>query len=581
MPEQACPRLIEVALPIREISAESVRDKNIHHAHISHLHIWWARRPLAACRAIVFASIVPDPDDPGCPADFRSLVLKHLKDDVPQALRGYQRGRKYVKDADPYRPYDGIPDTPRNRLLTFIAKWSPEWLDFEKGKRPKQPPPKEMLDDRSLVKWETSDPENERGRVILGIARDLVRAARGGETPSLLDPFAGGGAIPLEATRLGCRAIANDYNPVAHLILRATCEFPQKYGKRGVRKDDFGRDVQVPNVLAYDVEHWAKWILGRAKQRIGHLYPPGKDGKPVVGYLWARTTPCSNPSCRAGIPLLRSLLVCNRKTSRVALSMNVDRGDKVVSFGIVRGRSIKRTEGTKPERGSAVCPFCDQPTTEGDMRRAGSDGKLGERMVAVICDTSVGKDYRSVEGGDEETYLLAQRAADHVERPSERHADANDAGLRVHNYGFKTFGSLFNPRQLLCMQSLSGALRECSARLHQSLDSPEYAAAVQYYLSLWLGRVAMFSTSVGVWKPSGEFITSPFSMQAIPMVWDYCEANPFSESTGGALSQLDWVLRFLRRESPPPWGGCIPLPSGVGRCWPTASSFGKAGLCRD
>ncbi len=117
-----CPRLIEVALPVREISAKSVRDKNIHHAHISHLHIWWARRPLAASRAVVFASLVPDPDDPRCPEEFRRVVERHLKTYVPAELRDYRRGRKVLRDEDPYRPYDGVPDTLRKRLLTFIAK---------------------------------------------------------------------------------------------------------------------------------------------------------------------------------------------------------------------------------------------------------------------------------------------------------------------------------------------------------------------------------------------------------------------------------------------------------------------------
>ena len=226
------PRLIEVALPIREISAESVRDKNIHHAHISHLHIWWARRPLSAARAVVFASLVPDPDDPACPPEFRQAVTRLLKDDLPSVLKSYWRGKKRFVDSDPYRPYQDkeIPDTPRNRLLTFIARWSPEWLAFERGESKREPPPAEMLDDRCLVKWETSDPENEQGRAILGIARELARLANDGRAPVLLDPFAGGGAIPLEAARLGCQAIANDYNPVAHLIERATCEFPQKYG---------------------------------------------------------------------------------------------------------------------------------------------------------------------------------------------------------------------------------------------------------------------------------------------------------------------------------------------------------------
>ncbi len=126
----------------------------------------------------------------------------------------------------------------------------------------------------------------------------------------------------------------------------------------------------VPNVLVHDFEKWATWILERARQRIGHLYPPGKDGKPVVGYLWARTAPCSNPSCRGEIPLLRSLLVCNKKDKKVALTMDVDKQRKTLRFGITKGKAIQRTEGTKQERGPAVCPYCEQPTSEDDLRRA-------------------------------------------------------------------------------------------------------------------------------------------------------------------------------------------------------------------
>src|SRR5437899_2888629 len=245
-----CPRLIEVALPIREISAESVRDKNIHHAHISHLHIWWARRPLAASRGIVFASLVPDPDHPNCPKEFRDAVERLLKEKLPNNLRAYMDGREWVNDRDPYRPYKGIPDTPRNRLLTFIAKWSPQQLEFDEGKREEEPGVSEMLDNRCLVKWETSDPESQQGREVLSIARELVLIANGGKTPTMLDNFAGGGAIPLEAGRIGCQPIANDYSPVAYLILRATCEFPKRYGKR----------------LVKDVRHWAEWILEKARE---------------------------------------------------------------------------------------------------------------------------------------------------------------------------------------------------------------------------------------------------------------------------------------------------------------------------
>jgi adenine-specific DNA methylase len=558
-----CPRLIEVALPIREISAESVRDKSLRHGHISTLHLWWARRPLAASRAVVFASLVPDPDDPRCPTEFRAAVERHLKTQVPSELKYYRRGRQIHRDEDPYRPYEGMPDTLRNRLLMFIAKWSPEALAFEAGKAKKEPQTKYLLDDRSLVKWETSDPDNPQGREVLRIACELVKAAHGGQAPTVLDPFAGGGAIPLEAARLGCQAIANDYNPVAYLILRATCEFPQKYGRPGKRTvvvEEFGqrvaREIEVPNVLAHDVEHWARWILERARERIGHLYPPGKDGKPVVGYLWARTAPCSNPSCRGEIPLLRSLLVCNKKDKKVALTMEVDKKRKRVHFGIAKGRDVRQTDGTKRERGPAICPFCEQPTSEEELRQAGQHGRMGERMVAVIVEGRGGKEYRPVE----ETDLAAFRkaAAMEVERPGEpirpevtlaETRIANRGDITVHLYGMKTWGSLFNPRQLVAMQTFVACLHEALDAMRSEIADEDYRRAVAVYLGLWVSRNAMRMSTVGRWDVGGETFQTPFDGARLSMKVDYPEANPFSGVTGGFLNQLDWITAFIARES--------------------------------
>lgn len=737
-----CPRLIEVALPIREISAESVRDKSLRHGHISTLHLWWARRPLAASRAVVFASLVPDPDDPGCPKEFQKAVDKYLKREVPVNLRHYLRGRNAIPDEDPYRPYDGLPDTLRNRLLTFIAKWSPEMLAFESGKAKQEPKPAQLLDDRSLVKWETSDPENPQGREILRIARELVRIANDGELPTVLDPFAGGGAIPLEAGRLGCQAIANDYNPVAYLILRATCEFPQKYGKPGWRvggqasgwsagfqpansknldpattqflfdnpdtkktrrdlphwelegriyfvtfstrerlqlpeqqrqivldafhhwngsrirlhivcvmpdhvhaliepinghelskvlhsiksftankineslaregslwqiesfdriirdpedyeqkleyirtnpvKDGLIREVEdyrwlfcdqvvkkcslegcpptfVPNVLVHDVERWAKWTLERARDKIGHLYPPGKDGRPVVGYLWARTAPCSNPSCRGEIPLLRSLLVCNKKDKKVALTLDLDREAKKAFFEIAKGNAIKRVEGSKRERGPAICLYCEQPTSEPELRAAGQAGEMGERMVAVIVEAKGGKEYRPVEETDIKAFQQALEME--VEAPgelilpeinAENSPDdiSNSTGIRVHLYGMKTWGSLFNHRQLVAMQTFVGCLHEALEEMQAEIRDEAYRKVVGTYLGLWLSRNAMRMSSVGRWDVGGETFQTPFDGAKLPMKWDYPEANPFCGVTGGFLNQLNWITAFLAQESP-------------------------------
>ncbi|MEI9476585.1 MAG: DUF1156 domain-containing protein, partial [Deltaproteobacteria bacterium] len=547
-----CPRLIEVALPIREISAESVRDKSLRHGHISTLHLWWARRPLPASRAVVFASLVPDPDDPRCPKEFQHAVERHLKTHVSSELKYYRRGREFHRDEDPYHPYDGIADTLRNRLLTFIAKWSPEALAFETGKSVKEPKPAELLDDRSLVKWEISNPENSQGREVLRIAREIIKTAHGGRTPTVLDPFAGGGAIPLEAGRLGCQPIANDYNPVAYLILRATCEFPQKYGKPGRRKvvvGDFGkkveREIEVPNVLVHDVEKWANWILKKAKNKIGHLYPPGKDGRPAVGYLWARTAPCSNPSCMGEIPLLRTFLICNKKEKKVVLTMQVDKKNQEILFGIAKDRDIQRTEGTMQSHGNVKCPFCEQVTSVADLRIAGISGKMGERMVAVIIEGKNGKDYRMVEETDVKSFYHIQEG--NSERPKEILPHFRNINLDL--YGLTTWGSLFNSRQILVVQTFVDCLHEAFETMRKEIRDYEYCRPVMIYLGLWVSRIVQRSSNVGLWDTTRETLQHPFGRQAIPMTWDYPEANPFSESTGSAEGGVDWIKRVLLRES--------------------------------
>ena len=573
--------MIEVALPIREISAESVRDKSLRHGHISTLHLWFARRPLAASRAVVFASLVPDPDHPECPAAFRAAVERHLKTHVPDALRSYKRGKTVHLDPDPYRPYDGQPDTLRNRLMMFIAKWSPEWVAFEKGKSDKEPKPENLLDDRSLVKWETSAPTfqegvrkgmpvivtNEQGRKVLWIARELTRIANGGRPPVVLDPFSGGGAIPLEAGRLGCDPVANDYNPVAYLILRATCEFPQKYGKPGTRpalqvskpgSGLFSNDdvIEVQNVLAHDVEYWAREILKRAEKKLGFLYPVGSDNKPVVAYLWARTAPCSNPTCKIDIPLRTNLWLCKKPDKQVALTMKVV--GKNVTFGIATGKQITSTDGTIYNRGAARCPVCGQVTPVGDIRQAGKDRKLGERLLAVITDTATGKGYRLAEEADLRGFRAAEKLAAAYQKPTEpilpeiTQGDEeipNSTGIRVHLYGFTTWGSILNPRQFLAIHTLVECFHDAYPVLQKEHPDPGYVEALACYLGIWIDRIAQRSSSMGVWHTSRETLEHPFGMPIINFSQDYPEANLFSESTGGAIGQIDWIQRVIEHES--------------------------------
>lgn len=540
-----CPRLIEMALPISEISAEGVREKSLRFGHISTLHLWWARRPLATARAINFATLVPDPDSPYCPLEFKQAVEKYLKIQVSTILQ-YSDCAKNIIDKDPYKPYEGMKDTLRNRLLMFVAKWSSKYIDFEKGKTNKEPKSDEMLDNRSLVKWETSNPENHQGQEILRIASELIKIAHNGKIPLVFDPFSGGGSIPLEASRIGCQAIANDYNPVAYLILRAACEFPQKYGKPGKRKESSG-EINVKNVLSYDLEKYAKQILESAKNKIGQYYPTGKDGKSIVGYLWARTAPCSNPSCRGEIPLLRSLLICDKKDKKVALTMNIDKNAKKIKFGIAKGNNINQTEGTTISRG-VKCPFCDQITSSENIKAVSFEKKLDEILLTAITDGLKGKDYRPIEETDNFDFSKIKEKIKIENIPTELMPNSPDF-VSGRGWNYKTWDSIFNYRQLLVMSTFIECLHETLDKIKNEVGDEDYKKAVGLYLGLWIGRIASRLSSFGVWSNTAETLGHPFGRQAIPMVWDYPEANPFSEVTGGALSQLDWIIRVIEHES--------------------------------
>jgi adenine-specific DNA methylase len=319
--------------------------------------------------------------------------------------------------------------------------------------------------------------------------------------------------------------------------------------------------------LVHDVEKWANWILERARAKIGYLYPPGKDSKPVVGYFWARTAPCSNPSCKGEMPLLRSMLVCNKTGKQVALTMDIDKGKKSIRFGIASDRQIKRTEGTMQNRGNVLCPYCEQVTPVADLRRAGLSGQMGERIAAVIVEGKTGKEYRPVE--DVDLAAFQEASSIEVERPGELilpeiNAEgaeddvSNSTGIRVHLYGMKTWGSLFNPRQLVAMQTFIECLHDALDAMKKSYlllgegqgeGDTEYRKAVGIYLGLWVSRVSSRCSNVGLWHTKGEKLEHPFGRQAIPMTWDYPEANVFSESTGGAVGQLEWMLRFIKHES--------------------------------
>lgn len=566
-------RLIEVALPLKEISEQSAREKSIRHGHISTLHIWWARRPLAACRAVVFASLIPDPDDPECPESFRSLV----------------NGLLIESDYKP-KKYDGsaADDTPRNRCLEYI---------------------------KYLVRWENSNKPHyiEPARKLIVAAHEILLRNSEGNALKVLDPFSGGGAIPLEALRLGCEAHAIDLNPVAHLIELCTLVYPQKYGRPDNRpvpdyikrliarhktknkakggaglfdaeatesladNDDLIPTVEITeadyrkNPLAADVNYWGHWVLEKARLEIGQFYPPDPDGSVPVAYLWARTVTCPNPSCGATIPLVRQLWLCKKAKKKVSLRLVKDTKAKCCRFEVVEGKHIDfdPNQGTM-QKGRAACPFC-QMVVDGKVLRNESKAKrMGQQMMAVVTTKTkqMGKTYRQATPTDETCY---QQAAEALESAKSKYGpkivpdepmtpdrpSPNSRGLSgVVRYGLDDFGKLFNSRQTMTLTTLVRAIQGVVERL-KSLHDADYAKAVGALLATVTDWFLDKSTTLTRWHNSGEKISGTFSRQALPMVWDYAEVNPNSGVGADYSAGLSWTLRVIKNVSEIGLAGCV------------------------
>ena len=556
-------RLIEVALPLKEVSEQSAREKSIRHGHISTLHIWWARRPLAACRAVVFASLVPDPDDPECPESFRKVVNEVL-------------GR------DEFTPKNGdgtaATDTPRNRCLEFI---------------------------KHLVTWEnSSNPEYiEPARKLIAAAHKLLHPGIEGDAPKVLDPFAGGGAIPLEALRLGCDAHAVDLNPVAHLIELCTLVYPQKYGQPDSRPvpdyikrlvahnraqrngndstpllektetpTEIGDDEIIPDVeiseaeyrknpLATDIKYWGHWILETVKRRIGQFYLPDSDGGSPVAYLWARTVQCPNPSCQRTVPLVRTLWLCKKANRKVAVRMTVDHEDGKCDFSIVEGRQINfdPAKGTML-KGQAQCPFCESVVTGDILRRESKAGRMGQQLLAVMTvrGRQQGKSYRAGTEQDrtlykasEEALFVLRREKGAIAIPDEQitpdRPSPNSRGLSaVVRYGFSAFGDLFNARQLVSLASFAHAIRLAFARLVAENAGVDYAQAVAAMLAMNLDRLADLANTLCRFEPVAQCPRQLFGRQAVAMVWDYAEGVPISGRTCSWQNCLERTFPSLK-----------------------------------
>jgi putative DNA methylase len=606
-------KLIEVAMPIKEISAESVRDKSIRHGHISTLHLWWARRPLPVCRAVVFASLVSDPLDESCPQSFRDAV---------EIILGSAKKPLQEKaiEQDAYKPYDDIPytaaidqmeDNARNRLLMFIGKYSNEFSANEKAG--KTTASGKQLSDASLIKWDNKNNEDiiNKARKLIWVshnssndnnllAKDLLndfdkhfKAIKNAEQelysladrhvesdsikqktqnlhnaieafldkmPKVFDPFAGGGAIPLEAARLGCRSFGNDINPVAHIIQKGSLEFPQKYGKpitytkaefikfydeklwkeqpqeNKIVKAGEAIAVKIVNRLSFDVEFYARKLLAQTENEIGHLYPSVVKGKKAIAYYWVYKAKCSNPSCQALVPLLNQFYLVNKPDKKIFLNPIIK--GKNISFEIKAGITL---EENWIQRKNLKCPICGNITDINELKKQFNNKEPYPELIAVIEEGSQTKDYRVP---DKREIDVLNQLPTGIEFPFEKLPQGNNRDLHCMGWGVKTWGDLFSKRQMCFLNCLVEKFNS----LKKELGTSDYYKALFSFLAILIDRIAIANTSFGVWHTGRETLERIMGRQALPFVFDYPESNPFCNSSGSALNQLEWITRYIESE---------------------------------
>lgn len=525
-------RLIEDFLPITEISEESAREKSIRQGHISTLQIWWARRPLVACRAAVYASLVPAPKERngrGPKSAFVQRLCKYGGDAQTRSLteQAIREARKHIYEAHAKRSSEEL-----GKEVTL--------KDIAEGKAPK---------------------------------------------PKVLDMFAGGGAIPLEALRLGCEAYALELNPVAHIIELATLVYPQKFG----------------NKLVEEVEKWGKWVIERTKEEIGDLYPRLVKEEPFLGlpeqmdflkitpkqqrlkikqeltpvaYLWTRIVKCKNPACGAVVPLVRQTWLCKKKGKYIALKVSPDNETKRPGFTVVQSsakveQDAIREFGFDPAKfsrgGNASCVFCGTVADNSYVKLEGRSKRIQEQIMALVCikETESGKIYLS---GDSisEAYISnntnIQKRIDRLcedvgfaipteplpQRANEQYKFEATLGFTVRLYGLSKWFELFRPRQLLALLTFAKWVIFASRQMKAEKYHEELARGAICNLGAVLSRLADYSSSLCVWATEGEFIAHTFGRQVISMVWDFAEVNPFGDASGNAIGALDWVLRVIK-----------------------------------
>lgn len=504
-------KLIEVALPLEAINAASAREKSIRHGHPSTLHLWWARRPLAACRAVLFAQLVDDPSSH--PDQF---------------------------------PTEEAVEAERKRLFQIIEE---------------------------LVKWENSTNEE-----VLERARAEIRRSCGGELPPVYDPFSGGCSIPLEAQRLGLPAYGSDLNPVAVMIGKAMIEIPPKFKDMepihpGIKDRSFYRNAEG---LAEDVKYYGEWMREKAWERIGHLYPQvdlpkdhGGGKATVIAWIWARTVPSPDPAfADVQVPIASSFLLSSKKGKDAWIEPIVDRQAKTITYRIRQGGTKAELEaakeGTKAGRGANFrCLISDTAITPDYVKSMGSQGKLGQCLLAIVAQGKGGRSFVAPSEYHESTALSATPQT----RP-EASLPNDPRNFWTVDYGIKSFGDLFTDRQLHGLQTYSSLIGEVVQAIeadatangslpeddnplsHGGVGAKAYAEAIALYLAFGVSRLSDISNAHCVWSSSANQAVHLFGRQSIPMVWSFAETGLFSDMAGDLRTSLNSIVKVLQRFVP-------------------------------
>ena len=489
-------KLIETSLPLEAINAASAREKSIRHGHPSTLHLYWARRPLATARAILFAQLVDDPASR--PEEFPTVEAQ---------------------------------DAERARLHDLMSR---------------------------LVVWENSSDTS-----LLEQARAEIRRSNGGASPAVVDPFAGGGSIPLEAQRLGCRAEASDLNPLAVLINKALIDIPPRFGGRPPvhpgAADQPG--YQGAEGLAEDVRFYGRWMRDEAERRIGHLYPkvraPGGTEHTVIAWIWARTVTSPNPANPIEVPLVRSWWLSKKKGKEAWVRATVRDGR--VHYEVVNDANGPKgnEDGTRVGRGGYAVGD-RTPITADYIKEEGVNRRLGKHMLAIVAEGRKGRLYVS----PDQIHVVASQVECPKDVPSET-LPYDPRNLWTPSYGLTKFSDLFTNRQLVALTTFSDLVGQARQRVledalaagmeeGESLEAGgagarAYADAIATYLALAVSRQTDRLSSIASWQSIGEKIRNVFARQAIPMVWDFAEANPFSSSSGNFFGQVKWIAEVVER----------------------------------